>query len=159
MIICDAIKSNSLPGMFWRSCFCTVCPGCPVWKFWDWCASSDVGWIIRNLLTKCSAQLPNCCWNCFLNLKCTFHCKGCTLSNSPVLREYFRTSLRGGLPKEKDFSVIALWIKSIWLSRPDKKWISTKRRKDNFLMYFNSILIGFCVFLEIKFTYKRTPFP
>lgn len=127
-------------------------------KFWDWCTSTDVGWKTRNLVAKCSAQLPNCCGNCFLNLKHPFHCKVCTVSNSPTLWEYFRTSLRWRLPKGKDFSYVVLCIKLIWLSRSDKKWISTKQRKENFLIYFNSIFIGFHDFLEIKFTYKSTPF-
>lgn len=127
-------------------------------KFWGWCAS-DAGWKTRNMVTKCSAQLPNCCESCFLHLKCPFHCKICTLSNSPTLRKYFRTSLREGLPKGKTSSDILLYIKLIWVSRSDKKWISTKRRRDNFLMYFNSTFTGFHSFLEIKVTYRRTPFP
>lgn len=72
-------------------------------KFQDWCASSDISWKTRKLVTKCSAQLPNCCGSCFLNLKCPFHCKVCTLLDSSTLREYFRTLLRGGLPRERIF--------------------------------------------------------
>lgn len=105
-------------------------------KFWDWRASSDVGWNTRNLVTKCSAQLPNCCGNCFLNLKCPFCCTVCTLSNSCTFREYLQDLAQRRASQGKGFSDIVVCMKLIWLSRSGQKWISTKQRKENFSNVF-----------------------
>lgn len=128
-------------------------------KSWECCARSDIDWRARNLETKCSAQSLNCCGWLLAEFKVPFSLQRWHIIKSSHFEEIFPGLAQRRLPEGKDFPDLVHCIKLIWLSRSDQKWVSAKQRKENFLMDLNSIFIGFHAFLEIKFTYKRTPFP
>lgn len=93
MVIRDAVKSTSQPGMFWRSRLWAP-PGCPGWRT---TASSGTAVLEviqvgkpetweQNVLHKHLSAVDGY----LLNLKCPFHGNVGALSNPPILREYFR---------------------------------------------------------------------